>query len=308
MVAGILLSACGGSEPKSPEEALRSRVESFAKAFEDEKWNDAYQYLSPAIRSTCSATDFAKAIDLSAGLVRGFLGIADDAKMEVKVGDVTVEGITGKAALVWFVDGEPLAPDNGSEDDPWILQEGTWWVDSPDSQDGCTSFGDDTDTTQEPTQEPGPGRFIKLVHPLDEPEFYCVDVPGAGRGVNLQAALQAHTCKPLAEADDELFTLGYPGDGQIYMAAYDLCIEADESASGAFLHLRPCSDTPLQRLVNTRDGPIHLESDTQWVFCLSVAAGEGVPTGGPSHLRRDLALNSCGDPGSPLSTWRVTNR
>lgn len=64
--------------------------------------------------------------------------------------------------------------------------------------------------------------FIQLTDPLDEPEYYCVDVPGAGPGVRLQSALQAHTCKPLNTAADELFTFDRPKAGQIYMEAYQL--------------------------------------------------------------------------------------
>ena len=67
--------------------------------------------------------------------------------------------------------------------------------------------------------------FIQLTDPLDEPEFYCVDVPGAGPGVRLESDLQAHTCKPIATAADELFTIDHPNEGQFYMAAYDLCVE-----------------------------------------------------------------------------------
>jgi len=51
--------------------------------------------------------------------------------------------------------------------------------------------------------------LIQLQNPLDEPEFYCVDVPGAGLSLNLQSALQAHTCK-LTAAEDETFTFNYP--------------------------------------------------------------------------------------------------
>ena len=38
--------------------------------------------------------------------------------------------------------------------------------------------------------------LIQLVDALDEPEFYCVDVPGFGTSLNLRSALTAHTCKP----------------------------------------------------------------------------------------------------------------
>ena len=41
--------------------------------------------------------------------------------------------------------------------------------------------------------------LLQLVDALDEPEYYCVDVPGFGRSLNLQSALMAHTCKPGAD-------------------------------------------------------------------------------------------------------------
>ena len=58
-----------------------------------------------------------------------------------------------------------------------------------------------------------------LRDPLDEPEFYCVDVAGFGSNLNLNSPLQAHTCKP--GADDELFIFNHPTPGQFYMGAYD---------------------------------------------------------------------------------------
>ena len=91
--------------------------------------------------------------------------------------------------------------------------------------------------------------FIQLTDPLDEPEFYCVDVPGAGRGVRLDSNLQAHTCKPISEAEDELFILNRPSEGQIFMEAYGLCVEAELAIDGASLRLQPCSDSPLQIFV-----------------------------------------------------------
>ena len=41
--------------------------------------------------------------------------------------------------------------------------------------------------------------LLQLVDALDEPEYYCVDVPGFGGSLNLQSTLMAHTCKPGAD-------------------------------------------------------------------------------------------------------------
>ncbi len=157
------------------------------------------------------------------------------------------------------------------------------------------SIADGTDITG--------GRFIQLEDPLDEPEYYCVDVPGAGRGVRLQAALQAHTCKPVEVAEDELFAINHPSEGQIYMKAYDLCVAAASPEAESLLHLEPCSDSPLQRFSFASDGRIQLEGGADAKLCLAVAPGPGTPTGGPSHLRLDLNLRSCNDVDPPRSRW-----
>ena len=150
---------------------------------------------------------------------------------------------------------------------------------------------------------------------MDEPEYYCVDVPGGGTTVRLEAALQAHTCKPVAQADDQLFSLNNPHEGQIFMETYNLCVEADRSGADFYLHLKPCSDSPLQRFTYTQDGQIQLVTGTGDRFCLAVASGVGVSTrarlddeflpGGPNHVRRDLAIQSCGVIEPALSTWTI---
>ncbi len=146
--------------------------------------------------------------------------------------------------------------------------------------------------------------FIQLTDPLDEPEYYCVDVPGAGSGVRLQSALQAHTCKPLDTAADELFTMDHPKAGQIYMEAYQLCLEAEVPGEGSSLRLQTCSDSELQ-LFTLQDDIISLDSELQAGLCLAVDPEPGIPTGGPSHLRRALTLESCETTDHFLMRWSL---
>jgi hypothetical protein len=145
--------------------------------------------------------------------------------------------------------------------------------------------------------------MIRLNDPLDEPEYYCVDVPGFGGNLQLDSALMAHTCKP--GADDEMYTINYPAAGQLYMDAYDRCVEASGATDGAGLFMKKCSDSPLQRFVYTADGRIMLSNRDQGNLCLYVAPGEGTPTGGPSHLRRDLMLKKCSESEPELSLWTI---
>jgi len=118
----------------------------------------------------------------------------------------------------------------------------------------------------------GTATLIQLQDPLDEPEYYCIDVPGFQASLDLTAALIAHTCKP--NADDELFTLNVPAQGQIYAQAYDLCMQADSAEAGAALYLKSCSDSPLQRfdLMASPNGQIQLQEAASDALCVAVAA------------------------------------
>ncbi len=139
-----------------------------------------------------------------------------------------------------------------------------------------------------------------LIDPLDEPGRYCVDVPGFGRRLNLDAPLMAHTCKP--RAADETFTVGHPAEGQLYMPAYERCAEAESQQAGARLFLKTCRPSERQRFSFEADGRIRLQGSE---LCLAVDSANGEPTGGPSHLRRDLALGSCDGVSPSLTRWQL---
>ena len=142
--------------------------------------------------------------------------------------------------------------------------------------------------------------LIALADLHDEPEGYCLDVPGWGRRLNLDAPLMAHTCKP--GAADELFTPGHPDPGQIYMQAYKLCVTATSGESGAQVRLKECDSSEFQRFSFETNGQIRLAGSRT---CLTVAGGAGQPTGGPSHLRRDLTLEDCDAADTSLSRWTL---
>ena len=163
-----------------------------------------------------------------------------------------------------------------------------------------------TEAAPEPAEESelALAGLIQLLDPLDEPEYYCVDVPGFGRSLNLQGALTAHTCKP--GADDEMFKWDSPAKGQIYMPAYSLCMEANGDGAGTTLGLAECSDAPLQFFRYEEDGRIRLEQGTvDGELCLTVGSEAGEPTGGPSHLRRTLSLETCSQVDESRALWTV---
>lgn len=145
--------------------------------------------------------------------------------------------------------------------------------------------------------------LVQLVDPLDEPEYYCVDVPGFGSSLDLGAPLTAHTCKP--GANDEMFAVDSPRPGNLHMPAYDLCMEASGTEAPARLLLRVCYDGALQHFDFDSDGSLVLSGTD---LCLAVSPDDGEPTGGPSHLRRDLLLVACGETEPALKTWTFPGR
>ena len=136
--------------------------------------------------------------------------------------------------------------------------------------------------------------LIQLIDPLDEPEYYCVDVRGFGSNSQTDRSLQAHTCKPGGE--DELFLVNHPSEGQIFMPAYGLCMEAE----GNEVFTRTCSDAASQLFALGTDGTVRT-GDGQ--LCLSVAPGEGEQAGGISHVRRDLLMVDCTEGQRHLARW-----
>ena len=149
-----------------------------------------------------------------------------------------------------------------------------------------------------PAQAQSKPTLVQLADPLDEPEFYCVDVPGFGANLNLQSALMAHTCKP--DADDEIFVVGQPGPGNLSMPAYNRCMEAEGAEPQAQLHLQECSGSAMQQFDFDADGALTLFGTD---LCVAVSPEDGEPTGGLSHVRRDLLLLDCAEANPALSRW-----
>ena len=118
----------------------------------------------------------------------------------------------------------------------------------------------------------------------------------------MNSPLQARTWKRLDTAADGLFAFNHLADGQIYMEAYDLCTEADGATAGSTVTLAACSDSQNQ-LFQSEGRLLRLGIDGQPVLWLAVNPGDGIPTGGPSHIRRDMTLESCDSVDSELAQW-----
>ena len=132
--------------------------------------------------------------------------------------------------------------------------------------------------------------LLRAVHSLDEPRGYCLDIPGAGPTLNLEAPLQAHTCKEQASIDDQLFEMTAE-----QIRTHDRCLTAEALEAGSALVLRSCADSRQQRwrFVDGRMTPAARRE-----LCVALAAVRGEPWGTPRlitpvYRRQTLALAEC---------------
>jgi len=141
---------------------------------------------------------------------------------------------------------------------------------------------------------------IRLVDPLDEPEFYCLDLSGWGDHLRLEDPLQGHTCKAPG-ADDQMFSVK---DDKILVSGTGRCFEISGSSKplpGAAVLARTCSDSPTQLFTVEQDGRI-----TAGESGLCLAVGEqSADASGPSHVWRVLSVEPCDSTAAELMTWQV---
>lgn len=145
--------------------------------------------------------------------------------------------------------------------------------------------------------------MIRTVEPLDEPRGYCLDISGAGPTLDLDAPLQAHTCKGQNPIDDELFE----GDAQAIRASeHGRCLAVEALEPGRPLYLRACDGSRLQRW-RFVDG--HLSPASRTELCVALGAARGEPWNtprlvSPAYRRNTLALADCGSKAAALTEFR----
>jgi len=184
---------------------------------------------------------------------------------------------------------------------------------------GCQSRAD-VKGAQSLDAEGGYTGRIRLTRFLDEPDGYCLDVPGPAHAVMLQFPLVAHTCH-MDALKDQVFDFNKGGQGLLRWTTeeHDLCFTADAAEALSRINLRPCDQPALQSFTGTAVGEIKL-SDTE--LCIHVertgpvmlvpptegqdAFGRGRPVNPQfSHLMRRLELRACGDGDPSLSRWQA---
>ena len=154
--------------------------------------------------------------------------------------------------------------------------------------------------------EPAPAVFLKAFYPLDEPRFYCVDIPGHKDRVNLKSALVVHTCKEGVWHKDELFAPTELPNGILKMSEYDLCVTASSTVDGAQLFLRSCDRSDIQTW-DYQNYRLHLKGHSD--KCLSIGSDAGRLTRGGKrrlsrHMARSLVLSTCSEVALQRQLWR----
>ena len=77
------------------------------------------------------------------------------------------------------------------------------------------------------------------------------------------------------------------------------------TAASRRIGIRECSDSTLQRFGLDSDGALVLAGTG---LCMAVSPENGEPTGGPSHLRRDLFMLDCAETEPALGQWTFPGR
>jgi hypothetical protein len=177
----------------------------------------------------------------------------------------------------------------------------------------CTNSSSDESTSPVVTQEivtsevPAPEQandqdvFLRVVAPLDEARGYCLDIPGHLSGVRLDSPLQAHTCKHGIWNRDGQFDVAALSNGTIRMPEYVLCLQAENSSSGARLLLSECAEAELQSWMLQDSGEIVLEAFPQ--MCVTIADGPGRDAGGPQYLKKSVGLDTCTQQANDRQRW-----
>ena len=146
--------------------------------------------------------------------------------------------------------------------------------------------------------------FLRSMYELEDPRGYCLDIPGFGAGMQLDAPITTHTCKySLPGFDvDEILELA---DGKLRLVNYDRCLSADSMEAGrADVNSIDCGDAHEWQV--HADGRVTPSADSSQ--CLTLAAervfvNTSIGTV-PPYSSRAVSLEPCTADASYRQRWR----
>lgn len=148
---------------------------------------------------------------------------------------------------------------------------------------------------------------ITLVHPLDEPRGFCIDIPGFQSRANPDQGLHTHSCYSYQGrlAVDQAFDAAMITKGVFRITAFDRCMTAPSITAGSRLSLEICDGRAAQRFTHRDTGEIVTQAAP--AYCVTAGAGPSRAGGGgnPVHLIRDLTLEACDNRLDNRQRWRL---
>lgn len=150
--------------------------------------------------------------------------------------------------------------------------------------------------------------FIRTTYALDEPRFYCMDIPNNDENPE-GIEMWLHTCKEGMTHRDTMFSFSQSKMGTLYMTDYDLCLEADTLTTGSTLKLAACDGNTNQNW-DLADNLIRAVADS--TLCITVSAtlgeltrgGESFPT---RYKSRPLNIEACNESIVDRQQWALTS-
>ena len=155
-----------------------------------------------------------------------------------------------------------------------------------------------------PLQTFSQSMFLRSFYELEDPRGYCLDIPGFGARMQIDAPITTHTCKySLPGFDvDEIFE---HADGKLRLVNYDRCLSADSMEAGsAVVNSIDCGDAHPWEV--HADGHVTPAADSRQ--CLTLAAervfvNTSIGTV-PPYSSRAITLERCTANAAYRQRWR----
>ena len=155
-----------------------------------------------------------------------------------------------------------------------------------------------------PVQAFSQSMFLRSFYELEDPRGYCLDIPGFGARMQIDAPITTHTCKySLPGFDvDEIFE---HADGKLRLVNYGRCLSADSMEAGsAVVNSIDCGDAHPWEV--HADGRVTPAADSRQ--CLTLAAervfvNTSIGTV-PPYSSREITLERCTANASYRQRWR----
>ena len=146
--------------------------------------------------------------------------------------------------------------------------------------------------------------FLRSMHELEDPRGYCLDIPGFGARMRLDAPITTHTCKySLPGFDiDEIFE---HTEGKLRLVNYDRCLSAGSmEAAGAVVNSIDCGDAHQWQVhADGRVTPLAESSRCLTLAAERVFVNTSIATA-PPYSSRAVTLEPCAADASYRQRWR----